>query len=52
MINNDRFPNYGENSWDFLVMEKIFQSLSLHFEYVVEVIEESKDLSEMSIEEL
>lgn len=37
---------------DFLVTQKILQSLTLHFEYVVATIEESKDLNDMSIVEL
>lgn len=42
----------GENLDDERVMEKVLRSLSPRFQYVVPAIEESKDLSEISIEEL
>jgi len=35
-----------------LVMERILWSVTLHFKYVVEAIKESKDLNEVSINEL
>lgn len=42
----------GEKLDDERVMEKILRSLKPKFEYVVTIIEESKDLSAISIEEL
>lgn len=42
----------GENINDLQVMEKIFRSLIVCFQYVVATIKESKDLSDMIINKL
>lgn len=41
-----------ENILDLQVMEKILQTLTMQFEYKVTTIEESKDLSTMTLDEL
>ena len=41
-----------ENILDLQVMEKILQTLTMRFEYKVTTIEESKDLSTMTLDEL
>lgn len=42
----------SENIGDLQIMEKILQILTTRFEYVVTAIEESKDLSTMTVDEL
>lgn len=42
----------GENMGDLQIMEKIFRTLMTRFEYVVTIIEESKDLLSMIIYKL
>ena len=42
----------GETITDVIVVEKILRSMTLKFEHVVCAIEESKDLEELSIDEL
>ncbi|KAL5568144.1 hypothetical protein UlMin_024719 [Ulmus minor] len=42
----------GENLEDVTIVEKILQSLTAKFNYVVYVIEESKDIDTLSIDEL
>ncbi|XP_028059411.1 uncharacterized protein LOC114263115 [Camellia sinensis] len=48
----NQMRRYGEKMESLQVIEKIFRSLSPKFEHVVVAIEESKDLSAMSTDEL
>ncbi|XP_073221592.1 uncharacterized protein [Cicer arietinum] len=48
----NQMKRYGDKIEDVHVAEKIIRSLTLKFDYVVCVIEESEDLDSMSIEEL
>ena len=41
-----------ENILDLQVMEKILQTLTMRFKYKVTIIEESKGLSTMTLDEL
>lgn len=50
MVNQIR--RNGEKMEEVRVVEKVLQSLSLKFVYVVAVVEESKDLNTMTINEL
>ncbi|XP_039146831.1 uncharacterized protein LOC120284085 [Dioscorea cayenensis subsp. rotundata] len=50
LANNMRF--YGEKMDDVTIVEKILQSLTAKFDYIVCSIEESKDIDALSIDEL
>ncbi|XP_039131784.1 uncharacterized protein LOC120268441 [Dioscorea cayenensis subsp. rotundata] len=43
---------FGDNITDQTVVEKVLRSLTPHFDHVVEAIEESKNLTQLSIDEL
>ncbi|KAL4335590.1 hypothetical protein GQ457_07G002370 [Hibiscus cannabinus] len=44
--------NYGEKCSDHIVVTKVLRSLTSRFDHVVAAIEESKDLTQMSFDEL
>ncbi|KAL4377627.1 hypothetical protein GQ457_02G041370 [Hibiscus cannabinus] len=44
--------NYGEKCSDYIVVTKVLRSLTSRFDHVVAAIEESKDLTQMSFDEL
>ena len=48
----NRMRIYGEQMQDITVVEKILRSLSENFNYVVCLIKESKDIDQLSIDEL
>lgn len=48
----NRIRANGENMKDLQIKEKILRTLTTWFEYVVIAIEELKDLSTMTVEEL
>ena len=48
----NKMRTHGEQMQDITVVEKILRSLSEKFNYVVCSIEESKDIDQLSIDEL
>ncbi|XP_027339777.1 uncharacterized protein LOC113853556 [Abrus precatorius] len=52
LIVANKMKTYGEQMQDVTVVEKILRSLSEKFNYVVCSIEESKDIDQLSIDEL
>jgi len=43
---------HGEEMKDIAIVEKILRSLAPKFDYIVCLIEESKDIDELSLDEL